>query len=155
MAWAIFQTSNLFPGVKYESVFQACQKIANGRLFILAAKIGQKSDIRKCTTAMWQIFLEEAMFCDWDAAGAGGLCSTCDYQSPSHPPSPNPSSPHGEACQERTERYWLPFPLVSSPTEKKKSRKSWQTELKLCRRNEKFDGGLVVGTALPSGESGL
>ena len=101
---------------------------------------------------MWQIFLEEAMFCDWDAAGAGGLCSTCDYQSP--PPHPS-SHPHGEACQERTERYWLPFPLVSSPTEKKKSRKSWQTELKLCRRNEKFDGGLVVGTALPSGESGL
>ena len=70
-------------------------------------------------------------------------------------PTPSPHLPHGEACQERTERYWLPFPLVSSPREKKKSRKSWQTELKLCRRNEKFDGGLVVGTALPSGESGL
>ena len=72
------------------------------------------------------------------------------------PPIPLLSPPPMVRPAKRGQRgIGCPSPLSVLPQKKKKSRKSWQTELKLCRWNENFDGGLVVGTALPSGESGL
>ena len=62
--------------------FKHVKRLPTEEFFIPAAKIGQKCDIRKCT-AMWQIFLEAAMFCDWDRAE---LCSTYDTRPPSSPP---------------------------------------------------------------------
>ena len=62
--------------------FKRVKRLPTEEFFIPAAKIGQKCDIWKCT-AMWQIFLEAAMFCDWDRAE---LCSTYDTRPPSSPP---------------------------------------------------------------------
>ena len=84
--------------------FKHVKRLPTREFFILAAKIGQKCDIRKCTAAMWQIFLEVAMFCDWDRRAAG-LCTTYDTPPPQMvgtakrgqggigcpPPSPSPS----------------------------------------------------------------